>query len=327
MPEEDYLDRFVDAFSLEKIFYDLIAVFVWILLAVIFIYMPFLNETILRVVFALPVAIFIPGYSLTAALFPSKKDIDLIERIALSFGFSIAVVPLISLGLNYTPWGIRLDPIVISLFIFTTAVLIIAQYRRALLPVDEQYRFLLRQMLADTGNELFPEEITKVDRLFSVLLVISIIVAIGTSIFVIAVPKEGEKFTEFYILGEEGKVADYPTKSAAGSLQSLIIGIGNHEYRNVSYIVETFAVNQMFNDTTNSSSIVSMELLDRIILDVADNETVEIPYNFTINSPSDNKIQFLLFVDDLPDDNVWGMERINSSYQNLHLWIDMEEPL
>ena len=39
----------------------------------------------------------------------------------MSFGLSIAVVPLIGLGLNLTPWGIRLDPILISLAVFVIA--------------------------------------------------------------------------------------------------------------------------------------------------------------------------------------------------------------
>ncbi len=37
------------------------------------------------------------------AAFSEKNDLDGIERLALSFGLSIAVVPLIGLGLNFTP--------------------------------------------------------------------------------------------------------------------------------------------------------------------------------------------------------------------------------
>ena len=67
-----------------------------------------LPETLpLRVVLALPLMLFIPGYCVIAALFPKDGDINLIERFVLSFGLSIAIVPLIGLGLNFTPWGIR----------------------------------------------------------------------------------------------------------------------------------------------------------------------------------------------------------------------------
>jgi len=38
--------------------------------------------------------------SIRIRLFPGKDDLDGIERIALSFGLSIAVVPLLGLALN-----------------------------------------------------------------------------------------------------------------------------------------------------------------------------------------------------------------------------------
>jgi uncharacterized membrane protein len=49
----------------------------------------------------------------------STENPDNIERIALSLGMSIALVPIIGLLLNYTPWGIRLTPIVLSLLALT----------------------------------------------------------------------------------------------------------------------------------------------------------------------------------------------------------------
>jgi uncharacterized membrane protein len=327
MNEDEKLDNIITAFSPERIFKDIIVIFIWLILAVIFIYVPFLNQTPLRVVFALPVVLFIPGYALIAALFPGNKDIDGIERTALSFGLSIAVVPLIGLGLNYTPWGIRLDPIVTSLVIFTTAMLLIAQYRRSIIPNEEQFHVPLKPMIEEAKGELFPEESTKLDRILSIVLIISIIAAIGTTIFVIVVPKEGEKFTEFYILGEEGMAADYPTKFYANTDQNITIGVGNHEYRDINYFVELFAVNQTFNEKTNTSKINTMELLGRKEMTVADNTTEEFDYTFKVKDPDVNKIQFLLFADSYPNSSVTKFERINGSYRDLHLWVDVREPI
>lgn len=62
--------------------------------------------------------LWLPGYTFTKALFP-KKELDNIERVALSIGMSLALVPIIGLLLNYTPWGIRLTPITISLLALT----------------------------------------------------------------------------------------------------------------------------------------------------------------------------------------------------------------
>ena len=79
--------------------------------------------------------IWLPGYTFIKALFPqhppfakgiahtletSEKNIDTIETIALSIGMSLALVPITGLMLNYTPWGIRLTPIILSLLTITT---------------------------------------------------------------------------------------------------------------------------------------------------------------------------------------------------------------
>ncbi|MCJ7431279.1 DUF1616 domain-containing protein [Candidatus Bathyarchaeota archaeon] len=78
--------------------------------------------------------LWLPGYSFIKALFPkdlpfarglartletSEKNLDTIERVALSLGMSLALVPIVGLLLNYTPWGIRLAPILISLLALT----------------------------------------------------------------------------------------------------------------------------------------------------------------------------------------------------------------
>jgi len=63
--------------------------------------------------------LFLPGYSLIKALFP-EKELDNVERTALSMGMSIALVPITGLILNYTPWGIRTTPVTLSLLALTT---------------------------------------------------------------------------------------------------------------------------------------------------------------------------------------------------------------
>ena len=45
--------------------------------------------------------LFLPGYTFIKALFPAKQ-LDSIERTALSIGMSLALVPMIGLLLNYT---------------------------------------------------------------------------------------------------------------------------------------------------------------------------------------------------------------------------------
>ncbi len=51
---------------------DLLIIFLTTLLAIIFIVTPKLNETFIRTILGLFLILFIPGYSLIAALFPKK---------------------------------------------------------------------------------------------------------------------------------------------------------------------------------------------------------------------------------------------------------------
>ncbi|PKK81272.1 MAG: hypothetical protein CVT47_03315, partial [Thermoplasmata archaeon HGW-Thermoplasmata-2] len=105
---------------------DLLAIIAASILLVPFI---ILDVGAMRIIFGLPFILFFPGYALIALLFPRRTDIDIIERVALSFGLSIALVPLVGLLLNYV-WEIRLFPILISLEILTIGLCAGAWYRR-----------------------------------------------------------------------------------------------------------------------------------------------------------------------------------------------------
>jgi uncharacterized membrane protein len=86
--------------------------------------------TFVRYVLGSMFVLFIPGYSLIEALYPRESDLTPLERLALSIGLSLALVPLVGLILNYTPWGIRLNPIIISLTLLTLSLLTTSYYRK-----------------------------------------------------------------------------------------------------------------------------------------------------------------------------------------------------
>ncbi|MGC9180381.1 MAG: DUF1616 domain-containing protein [Vulcanisaeta sp.] len=75
--------------------------------------------------------LFMPGYALIETLYPRGDELSPLERLALSIGLSLAIVPLIGLVLNYTPWGIRFIPIVVSTNAVTIALLTTALVRKA----------------------------------------------------------------------------------------------------------------------------------------------------------------------------------------------------
>jgi len=85
---------------------------------------------VLRMVLGSLFTLFLPGYSLIEALYPRGDEISPLERLALSLGLSLALVPLVGLLLNYTPWGIRLDPVMAALSMLTLALLLVSAYRK-----------------------------------------------------------------------------------------------------------------------------------------------------------------------------------------------------
>ena len=325
LSEKTYIEKIYSVFFEQEFPLDLTLVIVWLAASIVAIYLPILNETTLRIVLTLPIVLFIPGYCLIAALFPKDGNIDLIERIALSIGLSIAVVPLIGLGLNFTPWGIRLETIVISLTFFTWAMILVAYYRRAILPYEEQFRMPFSAISFRILKVFLPQGKSRVDRLLSVVLTVVAIVAILTTLCVIFFPQEGERFTEFFILGENRTAANYPDAIRPGQNYPMYIGIGNHEYRDTSYTIETWLLRTEFNNVTNTSHIIAMDPNDRVSFTIAHNETKIIPYNLSVRKTGYDRVEFLLFNESVPGFDVTGKDRINASYRDLHLWETVKE--
>jgi uncharacterized membrane protein len=304
---------------------DLVLVVVWIAACIVAIYLPLLNATPLRIILALPVVLFLPGYCIVAALYPKDHDIELIERIALSFGLSIVVVPLIGYGLNFTPWGIRLDPLVIALCLFTLVMIGSAQYRRSQIPLTERFSMPFSEIAGAMKKELFPATTSRVDRLLGVILLAGIVAAALTTIFVFSVPKGGEQYSEFYLLDENQTTAQYPNLTLVGQDYPMYVGVGNHESRNITYTIETWKMRTEFNNVTNTTSIIAMDPKDRLTITLADNEKKIIPYNLSVDKNDYTRVDFLLFNESVPGFDVRGSDRINASYRNLHLWV-VEKP-
>jgi uncharacterized membrane protein len=208
----------------------------WVLILVII----FFPSNALRIILGIPLLLFFPGYALTAALFTKKEDISGTARVALSFGLSIALVPLIVLILNYTPWGIRLEPILYSIASFILITSVIAWLRSRRLTRRERFGIELYLRLVSRAEVLrllgWGEGVW--DKVLAITLVVAILGALGTLGYIIATPKAGETFTEFYILGPGGEAADYPTELKVGEEGSVTVGIINHEGKEVSYRVE-----------------------------------------------------------------------------------------
>jgi uncharacterized membrane protein len=265
--------------------------------------------------------LFFPGYTLVASLFVKKEGMPNIERIALSVGMSIAVVALIGFGLNYTPWGIRLEPVLYSItaFIFVTSA--IAMIIRARVLKTNKFTTEFNLSLSGWQGGTF-------NKSLSIILIVAIFGALGALGYTIAVPKTGEIFSEFYILGFNGKAQDYPTNfimekgqvthvsygageyDAASGWGEVTLGIVNHEQQKVTYSVIIKIDDELVNMNYHGTSINRLTQIE-----LQPDEKWEQEIGFAPQNIGDNqKVEFLLFKGD------------NDVLENsLHLWINVIE--
>lgn len=137
------------------------------------------------------------------------------------------------------------------------------------------------------------------DRTLSAILIVIIIIALIATIYIVLSPSQSEKFTEFYILGENGKAGDYPTNLTLNQEGDVTVGIVNHEGKNTTYQL-VIKFNQI--------------ILKNETISLLNNEKKEIPFTFiATKSGNDQKLEFLLYK--LPNKT--------DVYRSLHLIVDV----
>jgi len=265
-----------------------------ILVVILVLAITFIPSNVLRIILGIPFLLFFPGYTLMAALFTKKEGMSNIQRITLSCVLSIAVVSLVGFILNYTPWGIRLEPVLYSVasFIFITSL--VAWLRRTRLTEYERFAIQFQVTMPGWG--------TGWHRVLTITLAIAVLGALGALGYVIATPKVGETFTDFYILGQEGKSANYTSEIKVGEEGRVTVGIVNHEGKEVSYRVEVVIGSE-------KSAKVGPVVL-------ADEQKWEGEVGFVPETPAeDQKIEFLLYKDD----------EVEPCLEPLYIWVDVNE--
>jgi len=153
-------------------------------------------------------------------------------------------------------------------------------------------RFKVRDKLGYGGNAW--------SRVLSGILVLALLGAVGTLIYVIASPGVGEKFTEFYLLGLGGEAQDYPSLLTVGEEGKVMVGIINKEYEAVTYRVEV-----------RINGIVSTEVEPLML---KHDEKWEEIVRFTPDRTGDKqKVEFLLYKQ--------GQDEV---YRRLRVWVDVQ---
>lgn len=283
-------------------FADLILVTCVALVALVVAIIPALSVSIIRPIIGTIVVLFVPGYAFIAALFPRKATLANGVRLALSFGLSIVIVPLLELALNYTRWGIQLGPTLIVIVVFTLLCSIVASVRRYRLPRERRFAINwpdwhhIRLKAARLGG-------TRFDRTLSVVLIIAIITPVAVTSYAVVMPKPNEHFTEFYLLGTNDTLSNYTTQYKVGVPTPVTVVIVNHEKTDVTYDLVVTA-----NNSTQREIIYSEQVM------IPSGQQWEKSIDLVLNHPSDNA---------LLDFALYANQTTTNPYRDVHLWVNV----
>jgi len=84
----------------------------------------------LRYIVGSVLVLFLPGYALVGFIYFKRDDLDYLTRISVSFVMSLALTTLVGLAVNFTPLGITLFPVALSLAVVTIGLLLLTVFRK-----------------------------------------------------------------------------------------------------------------------------------------------------------------------------------------------------
>ncbi|MCG3772260.1 MAG: hypothetical protein JW384_03467 [Nitrosomonadaceae bacterium] len=246
-------------------------------------------NVVLRVPLGLLAVLILPGYSMSAALFPSRSELTIMERWALAFGLSLAILVVLTLLLNYTPWGITPLSTALVLNGWTVLWSALGLWRRHKLEVSDT--------LLPVITREFWENASTGSRLFLCGLLGATVVSVITLTLAITAPPP--PFTEFFVVGSEGIAEGYPRVVKPNELMTVQVVVTNQEYHEVSYrIAVSSQAGPLFSE--GRWTLAQGETWQRsIVLSLPD-------------EGKDQTVDFHLFRDDQ-----------ETPYRKLRLWVDV----
>lgn len=283
---------------------------------------------------------FLPGYALVAALFPRGSPgstsrpadgrLNALsprptgpERFALSVGLSVAATGLVGLGLSFTPYEVRLVPVLAAISVLTLGAVVTAAVRRRRLPPRDRFAVPYADWIAAARDAVGVSAATgRRDRALNGFVLVCLLLAASGAAYTVLPPEEG--FTEFYLLDRtangELTAEQYPTEFDAGEPRSLAVGVRNSGEKPRTY---TVAVQLQRLDARNGQTrVIDREDLDRFRVTAGPNETVVRNHTVAPGMTGTNlRLTYLLYRGRAPADPT-----VETAHREVHLMINVSRP-
>lgn len=287
-----------------------------------------LERSPLRTVGGLFLLFFLPGYAVVAALFPAtdgprldnRRGLTGYERVALAFGVSIALAPLVGLGLWLAGAWLALPWLLGAL---TGVVLVgagVAAARRLLLPPSRRYHLPLGRWYG-AAMAGFGRSTPAVDRALNAFLALAVLLAGGALGYALVVPTSGEAFTTASLLTEnpDGELvaSGYPSDFEAGSGQPLVLALENHEGEATGYtvVVRIESVETVGDDL----AVREATELDRLSARVGAGERALLRHEVAPSMTGDRlRLSYYVYKGEAP-----ANPDADGAYRHLYLWVSV----
>ena len=292
-------------------------------------------STPLRLLVGVPLLFVLPGYAFVAALFPARasqvdvlgdstirrfvnrlhqRGIDGVERVALSVGIGLVILPVVGLVLSVLPGGLSTTSVVSALsgFVFVTAV--VAVIRRARLPAERRFTVSLRRGAAAATGALVGA--TTAETAVNVTLAASVVVAAVALGYSVAAPQPTGQYSDLSVFTEsdDGELvtAGYP-ETLGGDASPLVLRVENHEGTAQRYTV--VAQLQRVSDDGTVTERRQLTTFERT-LGAGEQWTVRHRPDPSMTG-TDLRLTYLLYRGDLP-----STPTRENAHREVHLWVN-----
>ena len=280
-------------------------------------------NTLVQTVVALPLLVFLPGYFVLAVLFPraahagraDTTQLDQFERFVLSYGVSLAVLPLLALGLTALSLPLTVEDVLLAVTVLVVGCAPLAVVRRAGVPEKQRYEFS-RPALTDSVRDRVDED-QPVDLAINIALAITVVVGLAVTMAVILAPPQETGYTEVAVLTENGQgdlvASGYDDAIGPNGSEPLVLSVKNHhdERRTYSVAVQTQRV-------TDDGTVQQRERLRQFEREVPANGTWQEPHQIDPSMTGENvRVVYLVYQETLPDDPTRA-----GADKSVFIWVD-----
>ncbi|TMT86910.1 DUF1616 domain-containing protein [Haloterrigena sp. H1] len=271
------------------------------------------SSTVARAAVGFPLLFLVPGYVTVSALFPraapaqqpqaddrqfiqQTQALTDVERVALSFGLSFALLPILGLVIALTPWAFTGPVVVGTVACFALIGVSLATARRLSVPPADRYQIDFGRRFEAARVAIF-DATSSFHVVVNVALVCSMVLAMTTVGYALVAPQDGEQYTSLQLLTEDetGELvaSGYPSEIDAGDSVPLVVAVENQEGQGMEY---TAVVQEQ---RLEGGEVVERTELQRIDYAVEDGTTTYADRELTPETDDGTvRIAVLLYMDD-----------------------------